>query len=704
MVFDERLVLTSCLELFSYYDPQSSAQAPRSAQDQLPSGVTFDAYLSRCPTVEDVRKAVRHFQIDIRKDGMYSRMIFEHFISRCLSRAGDDALQEVIAFLGDDLLNRHDVGNHLALIKHLVNNHAFSIAQQDRLLATVFAAAELGQIPTNELGQIIRHIPSLKRRHGRLGKPENTEELVAVYRRLWNALSACRVLRPFEVYDEAIRPWLNQLLDRAPHPELYRLAAEIIVTLDGKTLMESSWIPHLVSKAIHMVLFWDPRQTGYKRTDVIRYIVGFLLQLNPDVAAKSIISITEMLASPAQPFPRGRMLRVWRDCLLAIRQTEALVSSHVWQDLEQSTMKEQGKLKPKHRIVLRLWAISALNKTRDGPMARLPPKYQSRPSDGTVTSLLKQFDVHRPHGTRDDFLTHFIQTLQSLDMPCGHVLETTMTLLTKRRIRNKSALRAFRMLERRETTLYDLVADLDAFNSTKSWFFSTYMRMITQLDVTSPEFVDMTLNLSLTPKTWHNLFRLLSFNTRLQIALGMSSVRPRNKETAHESSTGTFPATSSDSRPQSSRDGQMSADEIEPLDPAACVHVMHLLAVTIATSEQLSARNAFRAVRWIYNFLHRHNAQIQPSFARALYHCGVTRFRREGRRVAVDQYEYVSRIVREFEGRDIVDALDGWNHVDIGYDEGHRPARFPVRSDAPRFPIRSESRFPIRSDPRDDVQ
>lgn len=627
---------------------------------------------------------------------MYSRMIFEHFIARYLSRTGDDALQELIAFLGDDLLNRHDVGNYLALVKHLVKDKVFSIAQQDKLLATVFAAVELGQIPTNELGQIIRQIPHLRCHHGRLGKTENAEALVAVYRRLWTALSACRVLRPSEIYDEAIYPWLDQLLNRVPHPESYRLAAEMIVALDNKTLMESSWIPHLISKAIHMVIFWDPKQTSYRRADVMRYIVGFLVQLNPDVAAKSIISVTEMLASPSQTLPRGKMLRVWRDCLLAVRQTDGLVSSHLWQNLEQSELKGHMKLEPKDRILLRLWAISALNKMRDGPLSRLPPKYQSRPSDGTVTSLLKQFDVHRPHGTRDDFLTHIIQTLQALDLPCGHVLETTMTLLTKRRIRNKSALRAFRMLERRETTLYDLVADLDAFNSTKSWFFSTYMRMITQLDVTSPEFVDMTLNLSLTPKTWHNLFRLLSFNTRLQIALAMSSVR-RNKEIVQESSA-------SDSRPQSSTDGQTSADEVEPLDPAACVHVMHLLAVTIATSEQLSARNAFRAVRWIYNFLHRHNAQIQPSFARALYHCGVTRFRREGRRIAVGQYEYVAKIVREFEGRDIVDALDGWNHVDVGYDEGHRPARFPVRSDAPRFPVRSESRFPIQSDPRDDVQ
>ena len=44
-----------------------------------------------------------------------------------------------------------------------------------------------------------------------------------------------------------------------------------------------------------------------------------------------------------------------------------------------------------------------------------------------------------------------------------------------------------------------------------------------------------------------------------------------------------------------------------------------------------------------------HHAPVKPALVRAMYHAGIIRYQREGRRVAPTRFLYILELVKEFE-------------------------------------------------------
>lgn len=89
-------------------------------------------------------------------------------------------------------------------------------------------------------------------------------------------------------------------------------------------------------------------------------------------------------------------------------------------------------------------------------------------------------------------------------------------------------------------------------------------------------------------------------------------------------------------------------------DPYAAVDLIHQLAVVFSCCQHLTPTRSFHLIHWLYDYLRKHGGPVYPSLVRAMYHAGVVRYRREGRRVSPTQYEYIMWIMRKFESREIV--------------------------------------------------
>lgn len=573
-------------------------------------------------------------------------------------------VDEILLFLDDPTLNSPAAGNYSALMKHLTR-YEMKPAQRHKLLGAVERAVELGLIRDTEIGLIIKALSNVKAGGTTLKSPQNLGEFIRHHRRIWEALRGCSVLHLRDLDGSLLDQWFSELLlGVRSNEELLYLAKDIVLAGQESCASVRRWIPTLIGQCMRLSV--RPSRPFHYRKAMANYICDLLRPLDGDLAAEYLLQVAENLAfSQTSEQDWNAALENWRRCLLHVPNAESVASSRVWLDVQPSNFQN---VPTEHRIVLRLWMLSALRKA-------LREDYhdnwlvQPKATDPTIITLLKQFDRLTSAQNEADFFANLIHVLQQLHLPYNTVVTTVYTVMTMRKLRNQNARKVLEQLERSQVILEELVADTKAFNATKSFLFPTFERMIRRIDVTTPEFVRDSICLVESGKQGAlDLQRLLASHTPLHIALAKAWPRlpkpseaelyrlrsPERKIRTVEPETEkpvilSEPLTEEEEEELSKYDGP---------DPRACVEVMHLLALTFASSEKLRAADAFEMVHWLYVFLYRHHAPIKPALARAMYHAGVVRYRRERQSVPLRQYRYIMDVVRKFEGAHVLRMLE----------------------------------------------
>lgn len=689
----------------------NTSQKTKKTKTKTPEPQTFEASLARCRTVEDVRKALEWHQIDIRKVPDYSRLIFDHFCHVTFNIGKDARIYDLIEFLNDTTLNVSGVGNYRALFSY-INDSEMHVAYKEMLIDQTTTAIELGLVPISEVNEIIQFLPQIAETPDRPFKFQQVEQLSYLYYRVWESLQASKVFTLHEIYYEILDPWLEQLLDlnderylclardittayyasmRSFADSISARALQLLATRNASVDTEflESWLDRcialgdsgslqLANEAIiayhstdkglsdlvtnQLVKFLTlPDQLAVHKQKAAETVRSLMQQLDGDLATRYIVYITEKLVfSTSNDAVRSRALIIWRHCLKFMNNQTAF-SLPV---LSETPKAAHWRGSPGLRIALRLWIWSSLRSPVDPVTANTPRVEQLKQTDKTAMELLKLFDgfttVTRSHWwNRTEILPRLIYSLQRLNVPCNDTLMKTYALLTGVQITRGATLQAFRKLEEGKMSLKDAALHRDTFNATKMYLLSSYLPYIQDVDVTSPEFVEAMLqSIEQGRESIEGIFTLMSFHTPLKIGLAIASTPPQ----------GRF-------RPKPLKPfrrllppGQKAPkQDNSALDPQACVAFIELMATCIATSDKLTPRAAFNLVTHLYTYTIHHFGPVRPSLVRAMYHCGVTRFRQSGQGVSRVQEAYIMGIVRRFEDPQAVKGLMDGSYVEVNH-------------------------------------
>ncbi|PYI12741.1 hypothetical protein BO78DRAFT_357097 [Aspergillus sclerotiicarbonarius CBS 121057] len=613
---------------------------------EVPDGadeVSRDQYLKRrlreCHTVSSVKRVVRQLDIDLLREPGYSRLIFDHLLS-CSVR-GELAVGELTSFLDDPHLNIRGARNYLTAVEHVVLRGT-SHAKWRTLFDNVIQALELGLIPPEELCAIIETLPkSTPAKSGKGRQP--LYSVTVMYQAMWDAIGRCDIYGHNDLDEGLVDAWLGAMWERNVCEDL-PLAKSILLAAQNLESACCSWATLFITRWLEL-----PKRLRVETDEV--YASEILSSLKPDAAAAAIISTTEFLMSSKKTSLLGR----WHSCLSQIQEIPSLVSSNPWIDIESQCDVPESTFSPQHQIILRLWALRTLSRSLpDGPLWRK----DVRATDIPITRLLSLYELFRKDVAEHDMLSSLMKGIHDLSMPANGLLMLAVDLKARNSI-TRSTRQTLTKLETSNISFADVFADLGAYNSMAPHFFSKFEKMARQIDITSPEFIEHGLDLARTgdSKSVWTLIRLLRSHTPLKIALSKSWVPI--PDASEKALVRYYPEPRTSDCP----------------DPHAALEMIHLIAVSLACSKRLSPRRSYSLVHWLYVFLVKHNAPVKPTLARAMYHAGVERFRRQGLRVAPTQYAYIFDVVEEVEGPDVAaDLMDlpRMEHRISRYDEeGH---------------------------------
>ncbi|KAJ5173179.1 hypothetical protein N7492_005772 [Penicillium capsulatum] len=570
-------------------------------------------------TIEDARDKTRHLRIDLQREPKHSRQIFNRLLAR-----STEGLSDAVAFLDDPFLNTRGSGNYVAAVE-------FVQAKTKRLnrtavLNSINRALELGLVPTDEICRIVNALPKfLVQRQKTLGAWDQ-KALLKHYNAMWKAIGRCNILGYRDLDKQIVDAWLTELLSI----KCFRFAGDIIVaTHDASS--DYHWPSTLITT-------WLDAAGTHKINLHPSHLGAFLDRLHADYASRCIHDVTTLLALPdRESGKRNQLLEQWRECLLSVSNASAIASSDLWLDSPAAYLestKSEVAFSARQDIILRLWSLRTLSRSQ-GPMYNQGPKATDRP-------IYLLFSLYETATQQSDgfFLADLLSGIQSLDLPYNHLLLLAVDVKL-RKITTKTTRRTLEQLETSQITLSDAWADQSMYKGIRIFFHGTFEKMFRRLDLTSPSTVQDCLHLARvgdSRSVW-SILRLLRNHMPFKICLHKAWVpiphpdekvlilynpRPRDSETP---------------------------------DPHAAVDFIHQLAVTFSCCQHLTPSRSFHLIHWLYNYLRRHGGPVYPSLVRAMYHAGVVRYRREGRRVSPTQYEYILWIVRKFDGPDVVREL-----------------------------------------------
>lgn len=622
---------------FGWSKDNDQLSAP--AQDEL-----LEEELRKYWKVDDIRKIVCEFDLDLKHDPAYSQMIFGNMLSH--TQRQEESVLELIAFLDDPTLNARHAGNYLSVVEYLVANET-SASSRDDLLRAIYRALELGLIPTEEISLIIEGLSDIRVGSGTL-RSEGPDELARCYRSLWDALRSCNVLRIEDLEPKIFQSWLDELAQTELHEEVLLLARDILVSTHPSPSQDCSWVPCFISQWMSLPTVSSQDEPGFDRKKYNNDYVQSLLEcFSPYLTSRYIIEVTEHLASTLkQKIQRHMVFKAWRACLNSVGNPEALLSSRAWLSLKSTKSKmgtsdgpkyEEPGLQSHQEILIRLWILKSLG--------RSTPLYTSWDLPQSVAMVVSELLTRFSKATKDwedrNILENLLKGLKELDVPSNNVMMMVIAVRTKKQPKDLTRL-ALKQLEASEQTITDLFANRRSYQATHRFFCSSFEKMVRKIDVTSTSFIDQCLSIAKSGNSDYNtdysiIFRILRSHTPLKIALSQSWGPPPDLDSA-----GTALALARDS---------------EHPDPHACLELIHLLAITFATSKNLSPRQAYRAVHWLYVFLMSHDAPIKPPIVRAMYHCGVTRYQQAGVHVSSVRYQFILDLVRDAEDPEVYMAL-----------------------------------------------
>lgn len=572
--------------------------------------------------IEDTRDFIRQLHIDLQREPKYSRQIFDHIIQH-----SPLDLAQALAFLEDPFLNTRGSGNYLAAVE-LFSRSKKRRSSRTAVLHAVARGLEMGLVPTSELCLIIRTLPKILVERNKTLDAWDQKTLVKHYRTLWQAIGKCNILGYHDLDKQLTDTWLQELSRIGS----LRFAEEIVVATHGLS-SDESWPSTLVLKRLWIA-------NGIDEAVSLRNVGRFLDQLDPNTSAECIIGVTEHLATiTSDNEVRQRLLNRWRECLLQVSSASVIAKSPKWLDMPMAYMDFPDEisisdLSIQSQIVIRLWGLRTLSRTL-GPMYN----QNTRATDLPICFLLNLYET-TTQKTHSSFLAGFMQGIHELDLPYNSLLLLAVDLKL-RKLTSKTTRQTLRRLETAQTSLTDVWTEHSVYTGIRDLFYGTFEQMFCDMNITSPASVAECLHLARVgdSKDVWSVLRLLNNHTPLKICLHKAC----------------FPIPHPDEKALVRFDPE-PRDSRSP-DPYIAVDFIHQLAVVFSCCKQLTPSRSFHLVHWIYNYLRRHGGPVHPSLVRAMYHAGVVRYRREGRRLPVAQYEYILWIVRKFEGPEVVKEL-----------------------------------------------
>lgn len=596
-------------------DPAGSFDQPhRQRGSRAPAGkrsrkISLQDALRGRYTVSEIRDAVLQLGVDPQRDPAASRLIFEHLLSH-------SSEEEIVIFLNDISLNIPGAGNYLSAVKDL-DLRDTGLTEPLLLWDTVVRALELGLIPADELAAIVKTLPN------QVGENNNTGVLVALYQEMWDAIGQCDVYGHKDLDEVIADAWLESLMDRN-YPDALLLATDIFVATHKRNPSLGSWIPLLITQRL---------ETSTNNAD-IKFVSNLLGQFARDVRLQHILEVTEFLVSSK----KRHVLEKWQDCLSALQNARKILSSQVWTDIR-TTAEHTGSMQftAHHQIILRLWVLRSLSGSlRDRPSWKSGP----RPTDYVAYNLLEIYEATRQGIDTEGFMASLRKGIHDLGLPFNGLLMLVRDLKSGKKM-TKATRGSLQKLESSNVPLADIFADLEAYNAAKPHMFSALEKTVRQIDVTDPSFIEHMLHIIRngdSRSAW-TLIRLLRCHTSLKISLSKSWQQiPEPSEMA---------LVRYYAQPRGA----------DCPDPHAALEMVHSLATSISCARNLSPCRAYSLVHWLYVYLVKHSAPVKPVIARAIYHAGIVRYRREGVRVSRAQYDYIMDFVKKYEDPEMVEAL-----------------------------------------------
>ncbi|CAP80653.1 hypothetical protein EN45_093920 [Penicillium chrysogenum] len=571
--------------------------------------------------IEDARDFTRRLRIDLHREPRYSRQIFERLLAR-----SDPDLTEAIAFLDDPFLNTRGSGNYAAAVEIFVRTKT-KRGKRTAVLNAINRALELGLISTDEICLIITALPNIiVERNKTLGSWDH-KALLKHYRAMWKAIGSCNILGYHDLDSKIVDAWLGELL----RTRSFRFAEELIIeTHDADS--RSQWPSALVQA-------WLETMEGDSETS-LPFPDKIFSQLDVNSAADCVIRVTEALASSsADRVSRNQLLERWRDCLSNAEVISTVAKSQVWFDLPLPFVQTQTKHAPlshstQHQIILRLWLLRTLGRST-GPMYN----QSARATDRPIYSLLNLYETVT-QDTRGTFFPNFMRELHHLDLPYNSLLLLALTKKGKTSI-TKTTRRTLEQLETSQLSLAEVWTNPSIYKGIQRLFHTTFDQMFHRMNLTNPDTVEEILGVvrSGDSKNIWPILRLLNNNTPFKVSLHKAWQPIPNPD--EKVLVRYHPG------PRNSRCP----------DPHAAVNLINQLAVALSCCKHLTPCQSFHMVHWLYVYLRRHGGPVDPEFVRALYHAGVVRYRRDGRRISPTQYEYILWIVGKFESSEVVEEL-----------------------------------------------
>lgn len=608
-----------------YNWPENSFRLDPAVHDQC-----LDEYVEGHWRIEDIKSFTGSLGISLRFEPDHSRKIFRRLLSH--SRHSSAAAAEAVAFLDDLSLNTHGAGNYAIAVEHLVTQGP-SPDTWSAFLGAVGRALSLGLIPPTEIFAILKRLSATKvEENGRGGL--NPSTLVGYYGEIWDAIGRCGVFNHKNLRPPVINAFLEALWKIGPHEGGLSLAKQIILVSHGRHSQRRRWVPRFIIQCLLLSTKTNTEASG-------DYINKLLSHFSRRVVVEYAVCVTESLASSSED--KISLLERWRECLFRFRIIPDLAQSRAWYELRPCCTSGSNSaldgysssFSKSHQVILRLWILRNLSiGVADGQYW----KWQT--PDLAISYLFDFFYYMTRRSDSDHFLAVLMEGIHELGIPPSGLLIAAVDLKTPKTM-TKSTRKYLQLLEGSDVTFSELFRDVNAFNATSRYFFSNYERLIRQIDVTSPSFIENSVSLASTgdSKSIWLLLRLLRSHTPLKIAISMAwRPVPHHSEMAL---VRWYPEPRTLGCP----------------DPHTSLEVMNALAVAVSCSRNVSPRRAFQLVHWLYRFLKQHNAPVKPPLVRAMYHAGVVRYRLAGLNVPPGRYDYILDIVKESEDPAVVEWI-----------------------------------------------
>ncbi|GFG08912.1 hypothetical protein IFM61392_05614 [Aspergillus lentulus] len=589
----------------------------------------LEEFLKSRPSVTAIGIFVRQLNFDLQREPTCSRLILRHLLPR--SANDESAMKKIVEFLDDPYLNTRGAGNYLCALKHTLSTAA--IFRKQPVFDAVIRSLELGLLHPSELQDIIKTIPNFKLKRSHEYTARNSRFLVRFHREMWDAIGRCDIYRHKDLSKDIVDAWLSILCERKTYED-FILAKDMILATRDPSSADCRWVPTLIACWLKV--------SAESRHRSNRHFIGELLgYFHPTATSEIIIRTTEYMVSTKMGY-----LLEWQRRLSELDNITNIVSSQIWADIRtQHTAEPLGSpqetnstLSLRHQIILRIWMLRALSKyLPQGPLWRR----DQRVTDSPITDLCTIYESTLDKGGYEDLLSSLMQEIHTLGIPSNGLLMSVVELKAAKRRTTRAQRRTLAKLETTKASFAEMFSDIHAYNASNTHFFSVYEKMARQIDVTDPSFVNHAIEIARdgdVQRIW-TLIRLFRCHTPLKIAI--SSLWPRVPDPSEKALVRYYPEPRTALCP----------------DPHLAVEMLHLFAVSLACSRNISPRRAYSLVHWLYDFLMKHNAHVKPSLVRAMYHAGVLRFRRAGLNVAPTQYAYILDRVKEIETPEMVQAL-----------------------------------------------